>query len=267
MLRSRFLAVLALAGANFFVAATSVHPQDSEPGPKTPPGFDLATEMTDLYGNYHAPDGLSLVASPSDPSQKLDVRAFFLAVIPDSGEQEVLLATYAVPDEGTFNCHACLPLIGAALLRKSAVGWTREAFEPPSFMFGEGGEPPDATLVQFGPHRYGIELEDTGDHGGRSYAETALFLPWNGGFSDAFYRTTMEDTSSDESGCGPSENKTHDGGPICFAYHTELKFVSGSRPDYYDLVIKTSGTRLDPSGKVVDASRIGRFQLIDGKYQ
>jgi hypothetical protein len=261
---------MAVTVASMLVAGTKARAQDL--APKTPPGFDIAAEMTELYGNYLSEDGLSVMASPSDASEKLDVRAFFVASVSDSENEEVLLATYAVPDEGNFDCHACLPLIGGALFKKDKGGWIREAAALPCLAFGEGGEAPNASLVRFGPHQYGIKLEDSGVHGGRNFTETALFLPWNGGFSNALYKTTMEDSSGDESGCQQAKNKSDDdGGLPCIAYHSNLKFVPGSDPDYYDLVIKTSGTRLDGLGadgslKVEDASETVRLRFVDGRY-
>lgn len=276
MLRSRFLSILAIGGASLLLVGITARPQDSTPALETPPGFDLAAEMAELYGNYDSAAGLSFVPSPSvdqrdlwrNPSEKLEVRAFFLAAVPSSNSNEVLLATFGLPHSGNFNCYACAPSIGAALFKKAASGWMREASEPPFFEFGEFGKHPDAKLVQFGAHHYGIELEDKGDHHGNTFTATALFLPWNGKFSDAFRTDTMGNNTEDESAeCRSPEQGEDNNGSPCYAYHRELRFVPGRNSQYYDLVVTTSGTDLIQGNKVVDVSGTVRLRFVDGKYR
>lgn len=278
MFRSRLFCALAVGGASLLLAVVTARPQNAPPALEAPPGFDLAAKMTELYGNYDSGAGLSVIPSPPfdqrvdprrNPNEKLQVRAFFLATVPGSGSKEVLLATFGVPDSGNFSCHACAPYIGAALFKKVASGWLREASEPPFFEFGEFGKHPDAKLVQFGAHSYGIEIEDNGDHQGNTFTETALFLPWNGRFRDAFHTGTIGTNTGDESvDCRSPENKQREenNNPPCYAYHRELKFVRGRDPQYYDLVVMSSGTDLVQGNKVVDVSGTVRLHFVYGTY-
>jgi hypothetical protein len=53
----------------------------------------------------------------------------------------------------------------------------------------------------------------------------------------------------------------------CYSYHRELKFLPGRDSQYYDLVVTTSGTDFNESGKVVGISGTMRLRLVDGKYR
>jgi len=286
---SRFLCALAATGGGLLLATLSASPQNSTPDLKAPVDFDLPAEMTDLYGNYDSAAGLSIfvpppvppwnmitgaiiedTSEPNPPDQKLDVRAFFLSAVPGSGNKEVLLATFGVPDSGNFDCHACAPFIGAALFKRGTGGWTREASEPPFLPFGLVGRHPDAKLVQYGPHRYGIQLESRGAHQGNIFTTVALLLPWNGRFRMALRTETLANNTEDES----AECRLSEDGPdkdyrlrLCYAYHRKLKFVPGRDSQYYDLVVTTSGKDFNESGKVVDISGTMRLRLVDGKYR
>jgi hypothetical protein len=225
--------------------------------------------MTALYGNYDSSAGLSRVTSPSDSSEDRDVRAFFVAATPDTGTKEVLLATFAVLHEGEEKCHTCSPDIGGAVVRKDASGWIVEASAQPADLFvSADGELPDASLVQFGPHQYGIKLEYSGEHGSRAYTETSFFLPWAGRFTIAVSKTTIEDSSEDGRGCGRPHSHSVDGSQLpCYAYHKKLTFTPGRNPEYFDLMITTTGTDLNQSGEVIDVTGTENLHFIDGEYR
>ncbi len=227
--------------------------------------------MTLLYGTYDSKSGYSTYTVPqqvhepygSIPGEVLDVRPYFIAFVPDSGQNEILLATYAIPDESPaeeFTCRACQPFIGEALLKKGASGWTVEASRIPDIADGTSGEPPDAELFKFGPQLTGIRFTLTVQHQGDEGTSITLLVPWAGGFSEAF-SGEIEGNNSAE--CGPDAGMMD-----CFRFHSNLTFVRGENPDYYDLVVKTSGTDwngLSPRG-VKNVSGVKHLHFVDGKY-
>lgn len=267
MFQWRLWAGVALLSASSLFAAAAAPAQKPAAALKIPPGFDLAAGMTALYGNYNPASRSSAVVAPhgsSGPTEKENVRVFFLQAFRDSEGDEVLLATFAVPAAGRFKCRDCRPLIGAALFKRTgealsktgASGWTVEVSRPPDFAFGGWGEPPHAEIFQFGPHQFGIELEVTASAQGEKATEINLLAPWAGSFTNVFQTDTEENNLSD---CPPN-------GPApCHASSSLLKFVPGDNPDYYDLLVETFGTRLT-NGAIEDISYTKHLRFADGRY-
>jgi hypothetical protein len=253
----RLWAGLALLSTGSLFAGAAAPAQKPSPPLKIPPGFDLAAGMTALYGNYDpASRGSSIVApqGADEPNEKEIVRVFFLHAFRDS--DEVMLATFAVPATGRFKCRDCQPLIGEALFKRGASGWTVEASRPPDFAFGGWGEPPKAEIFQFGPHQFGIELEFTASAQGERATEINLLAPWAGSFASVF-QTDTEDNNF--GGCPPK-------GPApCHASSSLLKFVPGDNPDYYDLLVETFGTRLT-NGAIEDIGYTKHLRFAGGRY-
>ena len=267
MFQSRLWAGLAFLSAGSLFAAAAAPAQKPAPALKIPSGFDLAAEMTALYGNYDPASRSSSIVAPhgaSEPNEKEIVRVFFLDAFRDTDEDKILLATYAVPATSRFECHACQPLIGEALFKRSgeaplkrdASGWTVEASHQPDFVFGVWGKPPDAEIFQFGPHHFGIELKVTSRAQGEKATEICLLVPSTGGFGNA-YQTDTEDNNL--RGCPPN------GTTPCHASVSLLKFVPGDNPDYYDLLVESFGTRLT-NGAIEDISYTKHLRFTDGRY-
>jgi hypothetical protein len=265
MIRRFRLAALTLLAAIFALVAPSARPQ-TPPAPLIiPTGFDLAFAMNALYGNYDTADGTSTSTAPVtgleytnfQAGQKVSVKPFFAAA--DTTTGEVFLATFAVPAEGEFDCHACAPLVGLAVFEKSGAAWKVEASEKPDIIFGQYGNPAKAQLFQVGPSHSGIELSDTDGGQGVADSHVMFLVPWKGGFSQA-YAGIVASNNSDY--CGAQADSP------CYAYMSNLKFVKGENPDYYDLTIETSGTNLPSSGTgaLEKMSGVKQLHFVVGKY-
>jgi hypothetical protein len=265
MIRRFRLAALILLAAIFALAAQSARPQTA-PAPLTiPAGFDLAFAMNALYWNYDTAGGTSTSTAPLtgleytnfQAGQKVSVKPFFAAA--DSTTSEVFLATFAVPADGEFDCHACAPLVGVAVFEKSGAAWKVEASEKPDIIFGQYGNPAKAQLFQVGPSHSGIELSDTDGGQGVADSHVMFLVPWKGGFSQA-YAGIVASNNSDY--CGPQADSP------CYAYKSNLKFVKGDNADYYDFAIESSGTNLPSSGTgaLEKMSGVEQLHFVDGKY-
>ncbi len=266
MRKHHLVVALILAIPSFALAAGAARPQTAAPAPlQVPAGFDIAFAMNALYGNYDAAAGTSTSTAPMtgleytnfQPGQKVNVKPFLAAAYPAANE--VFLATFAVPADGEFECHACAPLIGAAVFVKSSDSWKLEASEKPDIIFGQYGVPPTAELFQFGPRHSGIELSYT--YGGQGVTDThVIFLvAWKGGFSQAWSGIV----SSDNSGyCGAQAPSP------CYAYHVDLKFEEGGVPRYDDLTVTTTGTDLasDSQSGIKSVTGVQHLRFSDGKY-
>jgi hypothetical protein len=251
------------------VAALTIFPacaQDSPPALKTPPGFDLAAEMIALYGNYDPSTGIAGVTLPPgetlDEKAAVDVHPLFVASVPDTGNTEVFLVTFAVPSDDDFSCHVCTPLLGVSLFKKSVSGWTVEASQQLKIGGGVDGNPPQAELFQFGPQHFGIKLKLDSSAQGEEATDVSFLVPWAGSFSNSLNVRIENDNLE---GCGPQSYRQS----LCFSFHKTIKFVAGDDPEYYDVIIETSGTHLAQTNLgyfVEDISGTVRTPFDQGSY-
>lgn len=253
------------------------------PTPKklsVPRGFDIASAMTLLFGNYDrgrqsstydVPQStiLDLRGSSFERGDDIEVRPFWVSSATEDGTPEVVMLTYAVPlandhqpafaGDEPFSCHACIPLIGAAVFVESGGQWRIADSRTVVTRRGGWGQPPDSIrVVRVGPRRVGIEITDTFTATGETTTTKLILLPWAGKVDEALARITSD---GNRGACGED-------GP-CYAHSKKLDFVAGKNPDYYDIVLALSGTDItDSDPPVTKAVRgIERLEFADGKYR
>lgn len=250
------------------------------PAPAIPTDFNLPAAMKTLYGNYDPNLQASTVTldNRDDGMGPYAVLPFYLHEFDDSGKRYVLMATYAIPApdgittalSGGFDCHACTPLVGAALLSQNGQNWDVDASELPDVLDGFAGGPPDGDFFQFGPHHVGLKLLSGYSSMGQDGTTVLLFVPWNRHFSEALF-TTIEADDNDGDPCASRPP----GAPElpCYSGKTELTFVKGSGSEYYDLVLKSSGTEETTTRNsdhmvygVRDITGTKRLHFVNGKY-
>ena len=130
--------VAALPRARGGAAATSQRPAPPpSPGMESvPEDFKLPDAMKTLYGNYdplaHTSTFRLTKTFPHtffDKPGKVDARAFLTTGAKDTGAMKVFVLTFGVPHGSPeFDCHACAPVIGAAVFAKKDGGaWAVES--------------------------------------------------------------------------------------------------------------------------------------------
>ena len=226
--------------------------------------------MATLFGNYDPLTKTSFRKVPANSKfeanfpegVEMTMKAFFFRAASDAGTEKQFLVTYGVPkgksEERAYDCHACAPLIGAALFSRKAGEWVAESFNPAVMVYGQFGHPPDAQFVAIGPRRMGVEL--TLNYGGQGeYTTTAAILvPWRGDFTEAFW-TTMADRYED---CKFSKLP-------CYKYTKKMHFIAGTNPEYFDISLESSGTNItgtEPPQRI-RVSGIETLQFASGKYE
>jgi len=266
----RFRVAFILAGASFLLFPGGAQHKGSVSVLVSPPGFDLAHEMTVLYGNFDPATETSSITVPKNFSynETAKVRAFFLSDFQDSASTQVFLATFAVPaiPDNNYGCNACMPLIGEALFREDVAGWALEASRKPNLVFGCCGVPPNARIFQFGPHRFGVELRYGASAQGVTSEDTVFLVPWNGQFSTALRVFDCYDNVDD---CVPLAAHPVNGlMTICHALASSMRLVPGANPEYYDILIKTWPTKpkLKARDDLGDLVGTRRLRFVDGKY-
>ena len=132
-------------GAAIFLQSAGAPAAKAAASPSLPADFSLPDAMKALYGNYDAAKKASTFRLTKkfphtffDKSGKVEVHEFLAAGAMDSGAMKVFVLTYAVPAAAPeFSCHACAPVIGAAIFAKKNDAWTVESAEKSLTMFWE----------------------------------------------------------------------------------------------------------------------------------
>jgi hypothetical protein len=233
--------------------------------PSVPADFSLPEAMKALYGNYDAAKKTSSFRSTKkfdgtffDKPGKVEARAFLTAGAMDAGAMKVFVLTSAVPHGSPeFDCHACAPLIGAAVFAKKDSAWAVESSNKALDVIGGWGGPPQAEMVRVGPDRAAFELKPGSTFQGETVASVMILLPWKGGIRQAF---NAETESSEPSDCG-------DGMGECRDKKAEISFARGANPDFDDIVLSISATETSAkTGKDVGVERVQKWKFSDGKY-
>jgi hypothetical protein len=231
----------------------------------TPDDFSLPDAMKALYGNYDPAKKTSTFRLtkifPStffDKSGKVEVHTFLTAGAIDAGAMKVFVLTYALPEgPRPFDCHACAPLIGAAVFAKKDGAWAVESSNRAFDVLGGWGGPPQAKMVRAGPDRAGFELMPGSTNQGETVGSIMILLPWKGGIRQAF---DAETESTEATDCG-------DGMGECRDKQAEVSFARGANPDYDDIVVTISATETSArTGKDLKVHRVQKWRFSDGKY-
>lgn len=220
-----------------------------------------------LYGNYNeeqkeanwrpTKEELAKISSSANTSSQIfENNEFYITpvlVAPflEAGTEKNLLITAALPPE--YDCHACAPMISAALFKKNANNWELEFEQKYLFELGSYGTAPDAKLVKIGNDKYGV-LFETGDTGqGYTYEGLSLVTKLDKGFQ----KILEVETGGDNSGtCGDEL------GP-CWKFSSKYEFIPGKNPNFFDFKIMTSGTKGEENNIVpVNENKLYQF---DGK--
>ncbi len=246
------------------VFALGCHREARAPAPVTDV-FDTQVAMRTMFGNFDPVIKSSLSQVPPDVSAtspnfqqggEIRVRPFFVQEVNENGIRRVYIVTWAKPAGQPFDCKGCAPLISAAVFTPSPAGWKPESLGRAVLTFGDFGKPPEARLLQIGPHAHAFLLKVTSMQERTTVAES-LLVPWKGAVQEAM-RTVVAD--SNQGSCG--------GAYPCFSNQRELQFVPGSDSQYNDIVLTLSGTDLpqNPPYKIRRVTGSERLQFQDGKY-
>jgi len=258
-----------------------LHAQSSKPGFGLPgiADFDVATAMRELYSNFDPKTKSSVFEVPEGAI--LDGTFFHVGdevvAVPlrtlatfEGGKRKMILLTYAVPKASfgvpdrlnTFDCHACAPIIGAAAFVPAPAGWRMESFCTVVAYGGGFGQPPNEfRIVPIGEHRIGIEMTDRYEGQGEKTKIKLIMVPWNGKVNPALKYISNE---NDRGACDSGDDRLP-----CYSNGRQLQFVSGTDPNYYDILLTLSGSDLTEAPPYRSKSVRGsqRLTFVHGTYK
>jgi hypothetical protein len=193
-----------------------------------------------------------------DPERANPVRTHVTSALPfrQDNMDKYLVLTESLPNTGG-DCVLCAPALGGALFTWRDGTWQIDVADRSFMPLGRWGSAPQGQLAKIGPDKHGVEFRYKYDSQGYIYE----YLIIVGALGDEFRVILDEKISESNSGaCGPQA------GIECYGYSSDTSYVVGANPEYYDLVIKTLGTRLTDQ-KPTWFNETKAFTFVDSQYQ
>ncbi|MFA6283575.1 MAG: hypothetical protein WCT30_09760 [Desulfurivibrionaceae bacterium] len=207
-----------------------------------------------IWNNVVVPESLSRFFQST---AKGKVRIVFDSSYTEDGIEKNVIVTATVPSDKSYECHACAPLIGAAVFRRSGNGWIMESQNKYANVIGKFGttENESMGLTKIGPSRYGVVFRGEDFHQGYVSTYVSLLIPFNRSFISSLHFFVE----------GPGEGACPD---AVWKQGIDLKAIKGqiTSQGYYDMeasVRYNSGN----CGRVKPAVEKRLFKFARGKYE
>lgn len=185
------------------------------------------------------------------------VRTIFFQPFYENGKNKIFLLTKTIPTNIPFDCHACLPLIGATVFVKKNRHWEIEAQNQFIMYDGEYGELPAVKLIQVGQDKFGLSIEF--EHGVVRDKELSILIPYNKNIMQAHREIVYYENFND---CEFSRSIQ------CDAYTANVNFNKSNKDVYYDLKVQKFGTTYsEKRNKNMPVDETITYKFINGKYK
>jgi hypothetical protein len=230
------------------------------------PALSEAQALTMIYGNYNPAMKHANWINIPFPNKKIDgyfeerkgfVKAISLANFQEKGKNKVFFLTKTIPTNIPFDCHACLPLIGATVFAEMNNHWKIEAQNQFIMYDGEYGELPIVKLIQVGQDKFGLSLEF--EHGVVREKEISILIPYKKRIIQAHKEVIYYENFND---CEFSKTIP------CEAYTADISFNKPNERDYYNLKVKKFGTTFsEKRNKSMPIDQTITYKFLNGKYK
>jgi hypothetical protein len=228
--------------------------------------FTEKQAMMALFGNYNDNQKDSIWENMDIPEKDTDsffskrtgiASTIFFKSYKESGQKKFFLITKTIPTDIYFQCHACYPLISAAIFVKSYGHWKIEAQNLFVMYEGEYGEPPKVEMIRIGNDKFAAKFEYECHTGLFVETEIALLVPHQNHIENSYKQVIYYDNFTD---CGSVQQ--------CAAYKAEIDFDKTTKDSFYRIKTTRFGTELDNKQDdiaiPVDEKSVYQFQ--NGKY-
>lgn len=217
--------------------------------------------MQYLYGNYDSKNK----NSKWDPLKKnfnnyitewasgniVYTRMFLQKSIFEDGVEKFILITSTNYEDNM--CHACGNIFGSFIFEKLTDGWYLVSKNYYFAELGAWGEAPEGEFISIGVGKIGLHFKIGYSEQGYYTESSTIFPLFENNFIEGITIITHEDNE------GVGEN--------LYSFDAKFTFEKGENPEYFDIVVKTTGTRYDyNSDKVVSNNETERYRFVNGKY-
>lgn len=182
----------------------------------------------------------------------------------EEGKQKILVTeTLSREKDDWEECHACAPILGAAIFSELEGDWFVMALRKNLGVYGAWGKGPEKELIQIGENHFAILLKEAYTAQGIENGSQLLI----GLDADSF--KVLLDLPTSYSNEGMYYEDFHP--ELAEAYDSELSFIAEPGQDHYDLIVTTQGKRMvsigDGKEEVRPFSEKKRFTLDKGRYR
>lgn len=219
----------------------TVHP------PALPGNFDEVQAMELVFGlydkNIECSEWVCTVQekpkfqSKMSESGKLYSRSAGFFPFENSNGVGVFLVTETLQrtQDGWESCHVCSPILGIAEFALQDDEWVIKSLKKDLGEYGAWGELPSHELIQIGPEKYGILFHDGYTSQGITSGSALIAAEAEGKFKViADFETEFSNEGFYFEGNFPER---------AYAYNSKMEFVDGENTDFYDLLVRTEGTK------------------------
>jgi hypothetical protein len=178
----------------------------------------------------------------------------------NDGKRKLLLTeTLARGKEGWESCHACAPIVGAALFMEVEGDWFIEALRKDLSEIGAWGEMPPHELVQIGPQSWGVRL----DYGYTNQGITEGGMELLGMAKDRFHVLANLHTNYSNEGMFFEGQDSEE----AYSYSSQISFEPGDNVEHWDMIVKTKGSKpMGEEGVIEDFEETRRFAVEGTEY-
>lgn len=233
--------------------------------------FNVPDAMALLYGHYDArlacskwecpPADRRAFADKRTRSGHLYTRPGGQYVLQEGPNAEILLLTETVSREGSGweSCHACAPILGAAIFKRIDGAWFVKSAKKDIAQIGAWGTLPPSELITIGSRTWGLRFDYDYTAQGASIGGMALLASINGEFkivADVHTKFSNEEMFLENEGEG-----------LKYQYDSELTWVAGDNTEIHDMYVHTKGRRpvdgMDGNGKIkpFDETRVYTYKV------
>ncbi len=180
----------------------------------------------------------------------------------DGRKMLLITETLSREKEGWEECHACAPILGAAMFQEIDGAWFIEALQKDLGEIGSYGELPSNKLVTIGPDMFGVLF---------NYGYIAQGITEGGimiiGLIDGQFETLIDYNTSFSNEGMFDDPKTE---PRAYSYSSDLTFEDNTPGKPYELVLKRLGRcpkdGMEGNGPIVPISETLRFRIVGTQY-
>lgn len=212
-----------------------------------------------IWRDIRVPDRL---ARYFDSIPKGEVSVIFDAPYRQDNSGKHIIITATVPAGEHYECHACAPLIGGAVFRRSGKRWVLEAENKYITVTGKFGSTDREVirLAKIGSSRYGVIFQGDDVHQGYISNYVSLIVPYGKSLVEAL-QFFIEGPGS-----AACPDNTGEGFINFEEQGIDVRYIKGeSQISYYDIetiVRYNSG----PCDQVKAVKEVRYFRFIGGKY-
>lgn len=235
--------------------------------------FTVPAAMEVIYGLYDRdiecskwvcmPHEAKRFESKASSGGTLHTRPAGVFPIPAKEGRKMLLLTETLSreKEGWEDCHACAPILGAAMFQEIDGAWFIEALEKDMGELGSYGTLPPSSLMTLGPDFHGVRF----DYGYTAQGITSGGILIIGMVDGKFEELLSVDTDYDNLGLLGEDD------PRAYKMESRLTLEDNRPGQPFDLLVHRFGRRpkdgIDGSGPIVEVSEELRYRLKGSRYE